>query len=304
MAQKICPEVWSVITAAASETKKIQMGTISDPHRMHPAILAQRLSTVDHISNSRIFITLGYGEKMNLDPYGIAWDKPLERVKESVEIMRSLWTGKSINYKGKFYSLKDAEIRITPLNGDIPIYIAASGPNALKNAGRLGNGWLTISMPPTLFREQSKRVTGEFKKNKYGRKSIEKCIYIFTSIAGDKDKAYKTLEPVKHALIWPELLEKTGYDVKIAKKYSDLKYTKIMPNNPKMLEKFREMGEKYYSREIVMDFAIAGSVNDVIKRIEEYVKAGVDHFVFRDFSPDRSMSLKAFSNKIIPYFKN
>jgi len=85
MAQKICPEVWSVITAAASETKKIQMGTISDPHRMHPAILAQRLSTVDHISNSRIFITLGYGEKMNLDPYGIAWDKPLERVKESVK---------------------------------------------------------------------------------------------------------------------------------------------------------------------------------------------------------------------------
>ena len=304
MAQKICPEVWSVITAAASETKKIQMGTISDPHRLHPAILAQRLATVDHISNSRIFITLGYGEKMNLEPYGIAWNKPLARVKESVHIMRSLWTGKRISYKGKFYSLKDAEIRITPLNGDIPIYVAASGPKALKNAAKLGNGWLTISMPPSLFQEQSITVKNVFKKNRSGRKSIEKCIYLFTSIAANKDEAYKTLEPVKHALIWPELLEKTGYDVKIARKYSGLKYTKIMPNSPKMLGKFREMGEKYYSREIVMDFAIAGSVNDVIKRIEEYIKAGVDHFVFRDFSPDRNMSLKALSRKIMPYFRN
>jgi len=303
MAKKINPEVWSVITAAATKTKRIQMGAIGDPHRIHPAILAHRLATIDHISDGRIFITLGYGEKMNLDPYGIPWNKPLKRVKESVEILRALWTGDEVSYKGHFNKLKGAQIRITPINNEIPIYIAASGPKALKNAGKLGDGWITISMPTSLFSKQAKIVEEQHNNTKGKNKKLEKCIYIFTSIAKNQDEAYKTLEPIKHALIWPELLNQCGYEVEIASKYSGLKYTKIMPNNPAMLAKFREMGEKYYSREILLDFVISGSTRHVIKRIEEYIEAGVDHFVFRDFSPDRKKSLNIFSKRIIPYFK-
>ncbi|HLE25314.1 MAG TPA: LLM class flavin-dependent oxidoreductase, partial [Thermodesulfobacteriota bacterium] len=82
MAKTLTPEVWSVITAACLKTKKILMGTIGDAHRIHPAIFAHRLATVDHISSGRIFVCVGYGEKMNLDPYGIRWDKPLKRVVE------------------------------------------------------------------------------------------------------------------------------------------------------------------------------------------------------------------------------
>ena len=304
MANKINPEVWSVITAAAMKTKRIHMGAIGDPHRIHPAILAQRLATVDHISGGRIFSVLGYGEKMNLDAYGIAWDRPLGRVKESVEIMRELWSGKSVNYRGKFNKLKDAEIRIAPLNKKVPIYISATGPKSLKNAASLGDGWTTIAMPPALFKKQAQVINSEFRKSKKGRKKIEKCIFIFTSIAKDIDEACSTLEPIKHALIWPELLAQCGYDIKIAKKYSGLKYTKIMPNDTKMLAKFREMGQKYYSRDILLDFVIAGSVHDVIRRIEQYIKAGVDHFVFRDFSTDKNKSLSLLSKQIIPYFKN
>jgi alkanesulfonate monooxygenase SsuD/methylene tetrahydromethanopterin reductase-like flavin-dependent oxidoreductase (luciferase family) len=304
MAKKINPEVWSVITAAAMKTSKIQMGAIGDPHRMHPAILAQRLATVDQISGGRIFMTLGYGEKMNLDAYGIKWDRPLRRVKESVEIIRALWSSESVNYRGRFYKLKNAEIRITPVNKQVPIYISATGPKSLKNAGSLGDGWITIAMPSSLFKKQAKVVNEQFRKAKKGRKKIEKCIYIFTSIANDIDQACSTLEPIKHALIWPELLDRCGYGVKIAKKYSGLKYTKIMPNDSKMLAKFREMGRKYYSRDILVDFVIAGSVQDVRDRIEQYINAGVDHFVFRDFSPDKDKSIKLLSKQIIPYFKN
>lgn len=304
MANKINPEVWSVITAAAMKTKKIHMGAIGDPHRIHPAVLAQRLATIDHISGGRIFTVLGYGEKMNLDAYGIPWDKPLKRVKESVEIMRELWSGKSVNYSGSFNKLKDAELRIQPLSGSVPIYVSATGPKSLKNAAGLGDGWVTIAMPSVLYKKQAQTVNSEFRKAKKGRKKIEKCLFIFTSIADDLDKAYSTIEPIKHALIWPELLDQCGYDVKIAKKYSGLKYTKIMPNDPAMLAKFREMGQKYYTRDIVLDFVIAGSTDQVKQRIEEYIKAGVEHFVFRDFSPDKKKSMQILSKKIIPHFSN
>jgi len=64
MAKTITPGVWSIITAASLKTKRINMGTIGDAHRIHPAIFAHRLATVDHISGGRIFCCVGYGDKM------------------------------------------------------------------------------------------------------------------------------------------------------------------------------------------------------------------------------------------------
>lgn len=303
MAKTLTPEVWSVITAASIKTKKIVMGTIGDAHRIHPAIFAHRLATVDHISSGRIFVCVGYGEKMNLDPYGIRWDKPLKRVAESVKIMRALWKGGPVDFNGEIYKLSQAELRIKPVqeNG-VPIYIAATAKRALSVAGQHGDGWVTNAMPPRLFAEKSKAVE-EARATQKTIDQIEKCIYIFVSIAQNQDEAYKTLEPIKHALIWPELLHEAGYDVEIADEYKDLQYTKIMPNDADMLRRFREMGARYYSREIVLDFVITGSKKDVINKIEEYIRAGVNHFILRDFSPDRKKSFRVLSKEILPYFR-
>ncbi|MCH8028741.1 MAG: LLM class flavin-dependent oxidoreductase [Candidatus Dadabacteria bacterium] len=305
MAKKVTPEVWSVITAASVKTGSIGLGTIGDAHRYHPAIFAHRLATVDHISGGgRIFVCVGYGEKMNLDPYGIAWDRPLKRVEEAVKIMRLLWSGEPVDFDGEIFKMSRAELRITPLTkSGIPIYIAATGPKALRLAGELGDGWVTNAMPAEVFKLKSKAVREGMGKRSKGLRKLERTIYIFLSMGRDEDEAYSTLEPVKHALIWPELLEDAGYDIKIAKKYKELKYTKIMPNDAGMLQKFREMGQKYYSRELVLDFVIAGSKAQVIKRIEQYIKAGVDHFILRDFSPDRAKTYRVLTKEIIPYFR-
>jgi alkanesulfonate monooxygenase SsuD/methylene tetrahydromethanopterin reductase-like flavin-dependent oxidoreductase (luciferase family) len=158
-------------------------------------------------------------------------------------------------------------------------------------------------MPARLFAEKSKVVEEGVRARGQTLDQIEKCIYIFVSIARNQDEAYGTLEPIKHALIWPELLDEAGYNIEIADEYRGLQYTKIMPNDAEMLRKFREMGAKYYRREIVLDFVIAGSKQDAIKRIEEYIEAGVDHFIFRDFSPDRKKSLRVLSKEILPYFR-
>jgi alkanesulfonate monooxygenase SsuD/methylene tetrahydromethanopterin reductase-like flavin-dependent oxidoreductase (luciferase family) len=305
MAKTLTPEVWSVITAASMKTKKIIMGSIGDAHRIHPAIYAHRLATVDHISRGRIFVCVGYGEKMNLDPYGIKWNKPLTRVRESIEIMRSLWKGDQVNFDGEIYKLSKAELRIRPFKDrSIPIYVAATAPKALKLAGECGDGWVTNAMPPKLFSDKLSKVKEGMKLRDKAIAPLDKCIYIFLSIADDKDKAYETLEPVKHALIWPELLKEAGYDIDISEEYGDLQYTKIMPNDTDMIKRFREMGAKYYSRDIVEDFVISGSKADVIKKIERYIVAGVTHFIFRDFSPDRQASLRALSKDILPYFRH
>ncbi len=295
IADRETPEAWSVITAAAGATSKIQMGTIGDPHRMHPAVFAQRLATISQIADGRIFACLGYGERMNTDPYGIEWDKPLARLEESVEVMRKLWTGERNDFNGEFFRLEKAKLAITPSgkDGKVPLYVAATGPKALETAGRIGDGWVTNSMPPRVFSEKLKTVGG-----KSSDTDFEKCIFMFVSVAKNQDDAYATIEPVKHALIWPELLADAGYDIEIADKYKGLSYTKVLPTDAEMTGKFREMGEKYYTREMLEDFVIFGTPEEVSRRIEEYEKAGVNHFIFRDFSPDREYSLKTLSEII------
>ena len=73
--------------------------------------------------------------------------------------------------------------------------------------------------------------------------NFEKCIYIFVSIAKDKDTAYETLDRIKHAIIWPDVIEEAGYDLEIEPQYKGLSYTSIMPNDQDMLARFRQMGE-------------------------------------------------------------
>ena len=301
MANKLTPEVWSVITSATVKTEKIQLGAVGDPHRSHPAMFAHRLATVDNLSGGRIFSCLGYGEKMNLDYYGIRWNKPLRRLRESIEIMRTLWKGEVVNYSGEFFNLNDAEVRIYPTNNQVPIYIAATKPKALKIAGEYGNGWVTNAMPTWVFSKKYEIVKEGLKTNLANSERFERAIYLFISIAENKDDAYQTLDRIKHAIIWPDVIEEAGYNLKIADEYKELSYTRIMPNNPSMLAKLKQMGEKYYTREILSDFVIYGTADDVKKRLNEYVAAGVNHFILRDFSPDLEYSFEVLSKEIVSY---
>lgn len=303
MAKKLTPEAWSVITAAAAKTRRIRLGAIGDPHRSHPAMFAHRLATVDNLSGGRVISCLGYGEKMNLDYYGIEWNRPLARLRESVTLMRRLWAGEAVTHRGEFHSLSDAEVRISPVNGnEVPVYVAATGPVALGVAGEIGNGWVTNAMPARVFSKKLGEVEKALSSSPDPSRDFEKCIFIFVSIAPDREDAYRTLDAIKHAIIWPDVIDEAGYDLEIAEEYRELSYTKIMPNDPAMLKRFREMGEKYYTREILSDFVVYGTAGDAIKRFEQYAEAGVTHFIVRDFSPDLEYSLNALSKEITGHF--
>ncbi|MGI9533629.1 MAG: LLM class flavin-dependent oxidoreductase [Thermodesulfobacteriota bacterium] len=300
MAKKLTPEVWSIITGASVITNKIQLGAVGDPHRMHPATFAHRLATVDHISEGRIFSCLGYGEKMNLDYYGIKWDKALVRLRESISVMRELWKGQEVNFNGNYFNMNNAELRISPINNTVPIYIAATGPRSLRVAGEIGDGWVTNAMPTWVYSKKNESVIEGQKGNEFVKGRFEKAIYIFISVAEDKDEAYKTLDNIKHAIIWPDVINEAGYDLDISEEYSGLSYTKIMPNDTEMLKKFREMGQKYYTREILSDFIIYGTAEDVKTRLDEYINCGVNHFILRDFSPDLEYSFNILTRQVLP----
>jgi len=295
-------DVLSTIAAAGITTTKILMGSISDPHRHHPAVFAQRLATIDHLTDARFILGLGLGEAMNLDPYGIKWDRPLSRMVEVIKLIRKLWESKEpFDFNGEFFQFRKALLDARPLKGKVPIYIAAHRPRSLRAAAELGDGWITLPQPPSLFEKKRKEIEEWRRKSQGEIKTFDRCLYIFASIADNKDKAFEAIENLRHIIIWSELFEE-AYGIKIPEEYRNYSYMKAVITDEFQNRKLKEVG-KLFPKEAVFDFTLCGSANDCIKRIEDYIKAGVNHFIIHNFSADYDSGYKTLTEKIIPYFR-
>jgi alkanesulfonate monooxygenase SsuD/methylene tetrahydromethanopterin reductase-like flavin-dependent oxidoreductase (luciferase family) len=64
-------------------------------------------------------------------------------LREAITVIRGLWTGEWVTFKGEYYTLDEARLYDKPAN-PIPIYVAASGPKTARMAGELGDGLISV----------------------------------------------------------------------------------------------------------------------------------------------------------------
>lgn len=149
---------WTWLGAVAARTQKIAMGPgVTCPTlRYHPVIIAQAAATLTHFAPDRVYLGVGTGEALNEYPvthYWPTYSERQERLKEAIEIMRALWNGETLSYKGKYYRTKQAKL-YTPPKSKIPIYVSALVPQSARFAGEHGDGLMTVGgKPETLYRQ-------------------------------------------------------------------------------------------------------------------------------------------------------
>jgi len=298
-------EAWTILTAAAMVTKRVHLGTcVTDPHRYHPAVLAQRLATIDQVSGGHVILGLGAGVAYDLEPFGIEWNKPVSRIVEAVKLMRRLWAGEKISYEGEFWKFKDASLQIKPIQSQVPIYFAANSPRTLRLAGEMADGWLPWLLSPELYKKRLKII--EEAARKVGRvpDDIDAGLCALTSIADKAEDAYKQLGGVKYYLLfspYKEVLKEAGYEVELPKELSSIRYPKWLPTS-EWMEKITRYQE-LVPIEAAIEFSIAGTAQDCIDKIDEFVKAGVKHFILIDVgNTDQSKVRELYRKQIIPRF--
>ena len=82
---------------AGAVTEKIRVGVVvTDILTHHPAVLAQTALTLDHVTKGRAILGLGSGEQLNVEPYGMEWDKPVGHLDEALDVMRLLWGAEGV----------------------------------------------------------------------------------------------------------------------------------------------------------------------------------------------------------------
>ncbi len=138
------PFVWGVLGAIAQATETLRVGTgVTCPTvRIHPAIIAQASATAASLMPGRFFLGLGTSERLNEHILGApwpAWEVRAEMLAEAVGVIRQLWEGDMTSHRGRHFTVDTARIYSLPEQLP-PIYLAAGGSKAAREAAQLGDG--------------------------------------------------------------------------------------------------------------------------------------------------------------------
>ncbi|MGW1892296.1 LLM class F420-dependent oxidoreductase [Streptomyces sp. NPDC002004] len=149
------PYAWSVLGAAAQATSRIPLMTyVTCPtFRYHPAVVAQKASTLQLLSEGRFRLGLGSGENLNEHVIGGAWP-PIsirhEMLEEAVTIIRALFERDHVTHHGTHFDVDSA--RLWDLPDELPsIGIAVSGEQSCDMAGRLADFLIAVEPEPELL---------------------------------------------------------------------------------------------------------------------------------------------------------
>lgn len=130
-------------------TKAITVGTgVAARWKRHPMQLAEAAGTLDHLYPGRFAI--GVGSSSWVTDARRAWhqglERPVARMREYVEVLKSGLTGEIVDYSGDFYDLY-AQAHFEP-GARVPVYVAGGGPQYCRLAGRHAEGLFLAAKPP------------------------------------------------------------------------------------------------------------------------------------------------------------
>ncbi len=132
------PDVYVCLGAAARQTTRVRLGAITNPYTRHPMVTAVAAATLNGLSHGRALVTLVPGGTKILGGMGLARQAPVAAVRDTVDVLRQLWTGERVTWQGECFRLDTPPI--TMGMQDIPIWIAARGPKMLELAGAEADG--------------------------------------------------------------------------------------------------------------------------------------------------------------------
>jgi probable F420-dependent oxidoreductase len=133
------------LAAAANVTSRVRLAvTVLDNDFRHPVMLAKEIATLDVLSGGRVDMGLGAGWlQEDYTKTGLAsWDPAGTRVGrlfESVRLLRELFTGEPVTFKGEYYRVDDFQSFPRPLQSPVPLLIGGAGKRMLTMAAREAN---------------------------------------------------------------------------------------------------------------------------------------------------------------------
>lgn len=266
-------ETFSLLGFLAAATNGIKLGLgVANPYTRHPGLLAMAAATLDRISGGRFLLGLGRSDRAVIqDRLGIPYAGARSTLEEAVGIVRDLLAGDRVTSSGGRFGLRHAHLETRPVQSEVPIYLAAIGPKALRLAGAVADGVILNAYTPPAYVEYA---VGEVRQAAIeagrGPESIDIACMLVVRLTDNPERIRGDLKRrivrlLAEANVGEILLEKGGFD-------------------PHILERLRgsverDGGQKAVSLitdEMVDSFYLVGPADHCRARVAEYRQAGVD----------------------------
>jgi G6PDH family F420-dependent oxidoreductase len=148
------PFVWTVIGALSRVTRLPITTAVTCPTmRLRPTMVAQAAASAHVMLDGRFTLGVGTGEALNEVIHGDAWppaDVRLDMLREAVELIRQLWSGKVVDHHGEHFTVENARI-YTMRPDPPPIYVSGFGKASTRLAAEIGDGYITTSRDEDLL---------------------------------------------------------------------------------------------------------------------------------------------------------
>ncbi len=275
--------VWLAALGERTERVTITTSVLTPTLRYQPAVIAHVFATLACLNPGRVVLGIGSGEALNENPsIGIEWPKFKERsdrLAESVELIRRLWTEERVSFEGTYYRTQRATIYDRP-EQPIPIYVAAGGPKAAALAGRIGDGFVVTS-----------------------GKGAELYHSLLEGLAQGAGEAERELDQIARFI---EIKVSYDHDVAYAKEacapWAALALTaeeKHGTEDPIEMERLAEGAlDRAHTRFIVSD-----DPQEVADQIAFYVELGFRELIFHFPGEDQRRALTQFADDVLPLLR-
>ena len=273
------------MAAVGERTSTVQIGTsvLTPTFRYNPAVIAQAFASMGVMYPGRIMLGVGTGEALNEIATGWTGEWPefkerFARLRESIDLMRRLWTEDRVSFDGEYYKTVDASIYDRP-ETPIPVYIAAGGPFVARYAGRAGDGFIcTSGKGMTLYTDELIPAVKEGAE-KAGRdyEGIDRMIEIKLSYDTDPTVA------LENTRFWAPLAlgKEQKHDI----------------TDPIEMEK---AADALPIEQIASRWIVGADPDEVVAGVKQYVDAGFTHLVFHAPGHDQRRFLELFERDLAP----
>ena len=270
--------------ALGARTKRVIVGTsvMTPTFRYHPSVVAQAFATLGVMFPGRVVLGVGSGESLNDVPaIGIKWPPFKERqarLRESIELMRRLWSDERVSFAGKYYRTEKATIYDRPAT-PVPVYVAASGPTVAKMAGEIADGYICTSGKALELYKQTLLPNVEAGMQDTGRSwgSIDRMIEMKVSFDTDRARA---LEDTRH---WAALALSPE--------------EKVSVEDPREMEK---LADALPVERTAKRWIVSTDPDEHVETIRPYFDLGFRHLVFHAPGPDQKRFLRLYGEQVLP----
>jgi coenzyme F420-dependent oxidoreductase len=145
----------TLLAVLADRTDTIGLSNdVFSPWGRSPAVLGQTGVTLQEASDGRYRMGLGASSPDLTEKWHLAeFDRPLRRLRETVELVKQVTSGERVDYDGEFFEGGGLQLRgVDPI--EVPIDVAALGPKAVELAGRFADGWVPQLFTPDALEDR------------------------------------------------------------------------------------------------------------------------------------------------------